>query len=225
MKKKNLFLGILAITLVFGMTVVGCGDDSTDGGGGGGGSGTGTVVLKNSFSIELRKIKLTNGGSQVGYKETLDNNKSNTFSNVPTGLCTIEFQISGKSTSHKFTVGSGENVSINYSSNGNFVITRSGGSGGSSSGGTSTTDTGSIKIVNNSGYDTFGGTITGPDGKAIPSITKGGNTTVTGLSVGTYTVQVSSKRGANLYYWKKTGVTVTKGSTTTVTLTSSGWGL
>jgi hypothetical protein len=32
MKKKNLFLGILAITLVFGMTVFGCGDDPDNGG-------------------------------------------------------------------------------------------------------------------------------------------------------------------------------------------------
>jgi len=229
MTKKFVFSGILALALALTMTVTGCdsGDSGNNGGDtSGGGTGTGTVVLKNSFSVDLRKIKLTNGGKQVGYDELLANNKQNTFSSVPTGLCTIEFQINGKSTSHNFTVSSGEVVNINYSSNGNFLITRTGGSGGTSSGGTSTnTDTGSIKIVNSSGYDTFGGTISGPDSKAIPAIVKGGNTTITGIAIGSYTVQVSSKRGLNLYYWKKTGVNVTKNGTTTVTLSTSGWGL
>jgi len=37
MKKKNFWFGILALMLVFTMTAVGCGDDSTDDKGGGGG--------------------------------------------------------------------------------------------------------------------------------------------------------------------------------------------
>jgi len=39
MTKKNLWLGILALTLVLGMTVVGCSDGSTDGKGGNNNSG------------------------------------------------------------------------------------------------------------------------------------------------------------------------------------------
>ncbi|WP_461255350.1 hypothetical protein [Treponema sp. R80B11-R83G3] len=228
MVSKKILLGILAMALVFGITVIGCDiieDDSESSGGGSGGGGTGTVVFKNSFGIDLRKIKLTNGGKQAGYDELLGNNKTKTFSNVPTGLCTIGFQVNSQNASHNFTVSSGETVNINFSSNGNFVITRSGGSGGSDSGGTANADTGSIKFINNSGYATRVGTIIGPSSKGIPAIAKGGNVTVSGVPVGTYTVQISSLRGANLYYWKKTSVNVTKGSTTTVFVTPTGWGL
>lgn len=224
--KKN-WLGILVMALIFGMTVVGCDlFENNDDGGGGGGSGTGSISLTNKTGIDLRKLKITNGGKQVKYDEVVSRNAN--YPGVPTGLCTMSFNLglNGKVYSKDFTVGNGEKVSITFTENLNFTVSRSGGSGSGEGGGT-TTDTGSIKIANSSGYALTSGSIShgGSTVKSFGEIAKGGSVTYSGIPVGSCVVKVNSKRGGGiygLYFWEKT-VTVTKGGTTTVTVTSTGW--
>ena len=71
MKKKNLWLVILAIMLVFAMTVVGCGDDSTgdnDNNGGGGGDPIKAKFVGTEWEnvadakLGLKFMEVTSGG-------------------------------------------------------------------------------------------------------------------------------------------------------------------
>ena len=78
MKSKNLLLGVLAIMLIFTMTAVGCGDDSTDNNGNGGGTdywakfkntdwvkGTGTITFRESNQGKFMNFK--DGNRSEGY--------------------------------------------------------------------------------------------------------------------------------------------------------------
>jgi len=249
MAKKIIMTGILVITLVFGIMIAGCGD-----GGGGGGPLGGTVWTRSASStgtgsgngFESNYELKFEDGDNATIKETgwtMFNNKKTTVNTTDryTYVYNSPSARKGALTPSKGTSGIGmlfeisadgktlssesANTGVGYVRHSwalkSGSVPGSGSSGGSNSGGTSTADIGSIKIVNNSGKDINGGTISGADYKAIPYIAKSGNTTITGLSVGTYTVEVRS----SIYYWKKTGVKVTKGGTATVTVSSSGWGL
>jgi hypothetical protein len=226
--KRNVFLlGMLAIILTFGMTVVGCGDDPADNNGGGGGSETGNVSLTNETGIDLRKLKITNGGKQVKYDEVVSRNAN--YPSVPRGLCTISFDLglNGKNYSHNFTVGSGETVSIRFTSNYNFVITRSGGSGTNNPGG-STTEYGSVTVKNSSGAAltlvqiNVGGSTAKSDSAGLNN---GASRTYTNIPVGSATVNATRKGNGvtSLSQFWNGSVTVTKNSTATITVTSTGW--
>jgi hypothetical protein len=65
MVKRKLGLGILVLTLVFGMTVVGCDDGSTDGGG-----LDGTWVSEADEDGVVRELKLNNGNLEISSNGT-----------------------------------------------------------------------------------------------------------------------------------------------------------
>jgi hypothetical protein len=228
MTNKKILVGMLALALIFGMTVVGCGDDPGDGGGGGnvsgGGSGTGTVKLTNSTGTDLRKLKITNDGKQVKYDEVV--NRNAVYPNVPRGLCTMSFDLglNGRTYSHSFTVSSGETVSINFTQNYNFVITRSSGGSGGGDNPPAVTDTGSLRISNNTTY-TLNSVYISQNGSIVKSDNSLGanaSKTYTGVPVGSCEVLVSRATPTRFYYWKGT-VTVSKNSTATITIRDTGW--
>jgi len=139
MNRTKSILVVVGIMLALVFTFS-CSSNDDDSGGGGSGSETGTVILKNTSGSDLTSVEITNGGKRAGYDARIGNDKSETFSKVPRGLCTVSFKFQGENVSHNFTVSPGEKVTINFTQFGNFVITRSGGD--------NKTPTGSVKIVN-----------------------------------------------------------------------------
>jgi hypothetical protein len=211
---KNKWFLVPVVLLVVGFMVVGC--DNSNGEENSSSGDTGTVLLTNSSGTDLRKLKITNGGKQVKYDEVVSRNAN--YPNVPRGLCTISFDLglNGKTYSHNFTVGSGERVSINFTSNYNFVITRSGGNTDPV-----VTDTGSIRLYNSSGYSLYSVTIS-QNNKVVkddpsPALSSPGNKAYTGIPVGECEIRVSRYGGTRLYWWNTT-VTVNKGTSTAVNI-------
>jgi len=91
MKSKNLLLVILAIMLVFAMTAVGCGDDSTDNNNNNNNGGGDTVVTFNS-------VTANGSATQTTTALTL------TFSQAITGLSANDISLSGVSGVNKGTI-------------------------------------------------------------------------------------------------------------------------
>jgi len=76
MVNKKFWLGILVMVLVFGMTVVGCDDDSTSGGSGNDGSLNGTWI-NTPFSLIISESDYTSKYNGVNYgKGTVSYNGS-----------------------------------------------------------------------------------------------------------------------------------------------------
>jgi hypothetical protein len=100
-----------------------------------------------------------------------------------------------------------------------------GGGGGSSGDGTPVAETGSIRITNNSSYDINSGGYVYQNNKVVKNITsisRGGNTTVTGVPVGSRAVRAPRAGTVGLLWWERT-VTVTKNGTASVIVNNSGW--
>ena len=213
--RKNI-LGLVMV-LTFVMTIVGCEDSATEDESAGSGD-TGIVLFTNSSGTDLRKLRITNGGNQVKFDEVVSRNAN--YQNIPRGLNTISFDLglNGKTYSHNFTVSPGERVSINFTQNHNFVITRSNGSG---SGEPVVTDTGSIRLYNSSGYSLYSVTISQNNrvvkDDSSPSLSSPGNKAYTGIPVGEVEIRVSRSGGTRLYWWNTT-VTVSKDKTTSVNI-------
>jgi len=109
----------------------------------------------------------------------------------------------------------------------NPFIGAGGGGGPNPNPGPSTpTDTGSIKIVNNSGYKIIGGTIN-QNGKAVksfPSMNIGASVTYSAIPVGGCDILVSRDAGlGSIQRWSSPTIYVTKNNTSTVSITKSGW--
>jgi hypothetical protein len=90
MTKKKIWLGMLALALVFGMTVVGCGDD-----GGGGGGGKSITITGISSGFEQAQIVLfssmsENGMVAIGYKSI-----SGTSVTIPLFTLSSEGELAG----------------------------------------------------------------------------------------------------------------------------------
>ena len=93
MKKNNLLFGILAIMLVFAMTVVGCDNDSTDDNGGGGSGSGGGLTVTDIPSQYNGKYALFSGSSAtvqiMGAKSINYPNGSMTLDKISNGSITI----------------------------------------------------------------------------------------------------------------------------------------
>jgi len=114
MTKKNLWLGILAIALVFAMTVVGCGDDSTNDNGGGGGGGT--FTLTGIPSTYNGKYAILNAGDEEGEGiwgfQTI---------NMSTGIVTLPVISNGSVSIPLWVESSSGNSFTRYSGNHTFI--------------------------------------------------------------------------------------------------------
>jgi len=88
------------------------------------------------------------------------------------------------------------------------------------------TDTGSINIVNNSGYKIIGGSVN-QNGKAVRSFSSidiGKSVTISGIPVGGCDILVSRDAGlGSIQRWSSPTIYVTKNNTSTVSITKSGW--
>ena len=59
MKRNILWMGMLVMVLAFGMTVVGCGDGSTDDNGGNGGGSNITLRVLNNWDRPIVRVRVT----------------------------------------------------------------------------------------------------------------------------------------------------------------------
>lgn len=199
-----------------------CETDDEDGGGG---DGVGCVTVKNSFLADLVNVKLTTSkGDLVGSDSRIGSGGSRSFSNVPHSLITMTYGVSGQSgtDTHKFTLQSGERVTLELSKNGNWLTTRKkNGCGGTND---DPGAVGRIKITNSSGYALINGMISHNNKLVVDvgSMEKGGSWTYRDIPVGSCKVYFARTSGSYYYHWE-TYVNVTEGNTSSVTVTSSDW--
>jgi len=113
MAKKNLWLGILAIMLVFGMTVVGCDNDSTDGGSSGGNNGDIKVFAPSSTAITQITIK-NSAGKIVKTDTSRISAKGWRSYSVEAGTYTVQATISGLHRTNYATVRAGGVTNVNF---------------------------------------------------------------------------------------------------------------
>jgi hypothetical protein len=104
-----------------------------------------------------------------------------------------------------------------------FSMAACGGNDDIGGGGGTTTATGSIKIVNNSGYSISGWiSQNNKTVKTVSTLSKGGSVTYSGIPAGSCDILVTRPGTTSLLRWRK-NVTVRNGTTNTVTVTSTGW--
>jgi hypothetical protein len=106
MAKKNLWLGMLVVVLVFGMTVVGCDpnsdDDSTNGNGNGGSGNNGGNSVVYAVAGRASEVIIGPGAMFINEgqydnamrrSEVVKTNSSVLQWNVPTGVTAYDFEI------------------------------------------------------------------------------------------------------------------------------------
>jgi len=189
------------------------------------GSSTGSVMFKNESAAEAMEVTLTrtSDGSRVGYYygPVKASTGIHNFGSTPTGL--LKISISGRSggtTSHNFTLSAGEQVTLTFTSNSNWVVKRS---GGGNSGGGEESATGYIRVTNNSGYALNYVMIS--QNNVVSTNESGfakGDVWRWKAPVGTNTVSAGRPGSTYMLKWSTT-VTVREGQTAEVSIPSTGW--